>query len=324
VQPGETGHESPSAGFKKPAIADYELIRLIGHGSYGDVWLARGITGSFCALKIIWRDRFSDPRPFDREFRGLREFAAMSRVDLAQMSVLHIGRSDAEGFFFYAMELADDAERGREIDPASYVPNTLREMRSRRGRLPPAEVVTIGIAVARALAGLHARDLVHRDIKPSNIILVGGTAKLADIGLVAPAASMQTYVGTEGFMPPEGPGAFTADVFGLGILLYELATGLDRREFPRLPEGLGTLPDRKALLALNEVLVAACDPDPKVRPADASAFLRLLVPLLAQPPGGRTLLGRPRWGWLAAGVVVLVVAAVLLAQWRKAAAAILP
>jgi serine/threonine protein kinase len=75
--------------------------------------------------------------------------------------------------------------------------HTLTEVRKRRQRLPATECVRIGADLARMLAKLHARGLVHRDIKPSNIILVDGVPKLADIGLVAPASSARTFVGTE-------------------------------------------------------------------------------------------------------------------------------
>ncbi len=220
-----------------PRIPDYELLRMIGQGSYGDVWLARGVTGIYRAIKVVWRERFADAGPFEREFHGLKEFAAISLGESIQLALLHIGRNDEAGFFYYVMELADDAERGREIDPARYAPLTLAEMRRRSGRIPVAECVTFGVELARVLAGLHSRGLVHRDIKPSNVILVGGVPKLADIGLVTPASSARTFVGTEGFVPPEGPGSPRADVFALGKLLYELSTGLDRQQFPRLPPG---------------------------------------------------------------------------------------
>ena len=59
----------PAAVRQPPAVADYELLRCIGHGSYGDVWLARNVLGQFRAVKIIYRSRFSDPRPFERELR---------------------------------------------------------------------------------------------------------------------------------------------------------------------------------------------------------------------------------------------------------------
>src|SRR5437879_1994323 len=55
-----------------PRIPDYELLRRIGSGSYGDVWLARNVLGQCRAVKIIYRSRFVDPRPFEREFEGIQ------------------------------------------------------------------------------------------------------------------------------------------------------------------------------------------------------------------------------------------------------------
>ncbi|MBI5769271.1 MAG: tetratricopeptide repeat protein [Verrucomicrobia bacterium] len=282
---------TPAVSFPAPVIPDYELLRLVGRGSYGDVWLARGVTGIFRAVKIVWRDRFADPQPFEREFRGLKEFATVSLTESRQLALLHVGRHDEAGFFYYVMELADDATRGREIDPASYTPNSLREVRARRGRLPATEVVALGTELARGLAGLHTRGLVHRDIKPSNVIFVGGQPKLADIGLVASASAALTFVGTEGYVPPEGPGAPAADVFSLGKLLYELATGLDRHDYPRLPPDFHTLADRKELLELNEVLIRACEPIAAKRHRDATALLDDLLLLQA----GKSVRARMRW-----------------------------
>jgi TolB-like protein len=87
----------------------------------------------------------------------------------------------------------------------------LRAEQLRLGRLPIVECVRIGRLLASALAHLHRHNLVHRDVKPSNIIFVEGQPKLADIGLVADVSEARSFVGTEGFIPPEGPGTPQAD-----------------------------------------------------------------------------------------------------------------
>jgi TolB-like protein/tetratricopeptide (TPR) repeat protein len=284
-----------------PPVPDYELLRRIGRGSYGDVWLARGITGIYRAVKVVWRDRFENADPFEREFRGLRDFAAISLQAKGQMALLHIGRNDALGFFYYVMELADDASTGRAFDPATYVPLTLKEWRRRKGRVPASEVVTAGVELATSLAALHASGLVHRDIKPSNVILVNGQAKLADIGLVADAHEAHTFIGTVGYVPPEGPGSPAADVYALGCVLYELATGLDLGEFPQLPPELSRLRDHRLLLALNPIILRACEADPRRRYPAATALLDDLLPLQSGGAGDRRVTWRRT---LAASVLV--------------------
>jgi serine/threonine protein kinase len=134
-------------------------------------------------------------------------------------------------------------------------------------------VLEIGLALTEALAHLHSHGLVHRDIKPSNVIFVNGRPKLADIGLVTDASDQCSIVGTEGYLPPEGPGTPQADIFALGKVLYEAATGMDRREFPKLPEDLRLWPDAKQVFELNEILLKACATDANQRYAAADAML---------------------------------------------------
>jgi TolB-like protein/cytochrome c-type biogenesis protein CcmH/NrfG len=297
-----------------PRVPDYELLRLIGRGSYGEVWLARGVTGILRAIKVVRRDRFTEAHPFDREFKGVKEFASASGSEAAQLALLHVGRNDEEGYFYYVMELADDAVRGREIDPATYVPLTLAELRERRGRLPAGDCVDYGIGLARSLANLHRLGLVHRDIKPSNVILVGGVPKLADIGLVTQASDAGTFVGTEGFVPPEGPGTPSADVFALGRLLYELATGRDRQEFPQLPPDISRMRDRRTLLELNEVIMRACDPAFERRYRDGASFLADLEAIRAGSHRRRRILRAAAWPLGLAAVATLG-----LVAWRHLA-----
>jgi TolB-like protein len=296
---------------RTPWIPDYDLLRPIGQGGYGEVWLARGVTGVFRAVKIVWRERFREVEPYEREFRGLKEAMALSTTEAGGLGLLHVGRNDLAGFFYTVMELADDAVTGRSIDPTRYVPLTLKELRQRRGRLPPAECLSLGVAIARALAGLHARGLVHRDIKPANIILVNGVPKLADVGLISIVAEANTFVGTEGYLPPEGPGAPAADVFALGKVLYELVTGLDRHDYPRLPDPLDATTDRRPLFAFNRIVLRACETDVAKRYPDAAAILADLEALQA----GKEI-GRPApWRSAVLTALGLAAAAALALTW---------
>src|SRR5262245_41836883 len=82
-----------------------ELVRLIGRGSYGEVWLARLPDQTFGAVKIVRRQRFDHDRPYEREFLAVQKFAPVSGSYDSQLRVLEVGREDREGFFFYVMEL---------------------------------------------------------------------------------------------------------------------------------------------------------------------------------------------------------------------------
>ncbi len=259
-----------------PHIPDYTLLRPIGRGSYGEVWLARSVTGVFRVIKIVRRSRFEDERPFLRELEGISRFQAAVSGRPRQLALLHVGRNDAAGYFYYVMEPADDAEAGSAIDPDRYVPLTLKELFARRGRLPAAECIQIALELARGLAVLHEVRLVHRDIKPSNIIFVQQVPKLADVGLVAATEATMTCVGTPGYVPPEGPGSISGDVYSFGKVLYELSTGLDRMEFPRLPEELIEGSDSALLREINSIVLRACHPDPRERQASAAVLAREL------------------------------------------------
>ncbi len=257
---------APKAEGSPPiAIPDHTLLRRIGRGSYGEVWLARHTMGMYRAVKIVFRASFKEQRPFDRELSGIRKFEPISRSHEGFMDVLHVGLNDGEGYFYYVMELGDDEHHGQTIEPDRYSPKTLAKEISQRGQLPFDECLKLGLALSQALAELHKHGLVHRDVKPSNLIFVNGVPKLADIGLVAEVNEEHSYVGTQGFIPPEGPGTIQADIYSLGKVLYEASTARDRQDFPELPTLLTDFPDRDRLLELNEVVLTACANDPSRR-----------------------------------------------------------
>jgi WD40 repeat protein/cell division protein FtsB len=233
------------------------------------------------------------------------------------VNILHIGRNEAEGYFYYVMELADDQARGREIDPDTYAPRTIKSELMLRERLPFAECLGIAHDLALALEHLHTHHLVHRDIKPSNIIFVNGRPKLADIGLVSAIDATRSYVGTEGYVPPEGPGTVQADLFSLGMVVYEIATGCDRRQFPELPTGFGLEAGAEtALLELNEVIGRACDPDPKRRYGTVAALRADLELLQAGQSVARLRNVEKRLCFVQrAGALVTALALVIAAGW---------
>ena len=264
-----------------PVINDHDLLTQIGRGSYGVVWKARNALGTLRAVKIVDRAQFDNDRPYVREFSGIQKFEPISRSHEGLVDILQVGRNDAENFFYYVMELADPALPTPGTDAATlpYSPRTLASDLKSLGRIRVSDALPVFLTLIRALGHLHTHGLLHRDIKPANVIFVGGVAKLADIGLVAEAGGPRTFVGTEGFIPPEGPGSISADIYAFGKLMYEVVAGRDRNEFPALTLDRTTPEDTEALVEFNAVLLRCCDPDPQKRyrrAAELQADLELL------------------------------------------------
>src|SRR4051794_27558682 len=108
-----------------PAIPDHELIRSIDSGSFGQVWLARSIIGAYRAVKVVRRQMFETERSYEREFNGIKNYEPVSRTHEGLTDLLQVGRNDHAGYYYYVMELCDDAHSGQNIDPDTYKPKTL-------------------------------------------------------------------------------------------------------------------------------------------------------------------------------------------------------
>jgi serine/threonine protein kinase len=297
----------PKVSANVPIISDHEVLRVIGRGAYGEIWLARTLTGALRAVKIVYRSTFESERAFRREFEGMSSFEPISRVHAGFIDILHVGRTSE--YLYYIMELADDHLAGRRIDIANYQPRTLKSELERQEHLSAPESIRLGVSLTEALRALHEHGLIHRDIKPSNIIFIDGKPKLADVGLVA-ATGQRSFVGTEGYVPPEGPGTPQADIFSLGKVIYEISTGKDRLDFPEIDSRLSTRPDREALLRLNDVLVKACANDPRKRYASAA---RMRDDLAALERGERPPREKSRVKFAVAAFSILLIAAVAFA-----------
>ena len=351
--PADANHPAPTPGDGKdlptrptdtpPAVPDYQLLRRIGKGAFGEVWLARNALGTLRAVKVIHRAAFADAADYERELTGVRNFEPISREHLGLVDLLDVGVNEAGGYFYYTMELADDAslspDAGGQVpasgfrppasgirspafgiqNPATYRPLTLSALLRAEGRLPLNECLRIGVALTDALDFLHSQGLIHRDIKPSNIIFVGGAPKLADVGTVTRVDEAKTMVGTEGFRAPEGPGKPQADLYSLGKALYEISTGKDRQRFPEPLTKLADLTDRERWQEFNAVVEKACQPEPTCRYPSTTELRADLLTIQA----GRSV--RRQWllekrlkqaGWGLA-VVVLLVGSVIFVQYLR-------
>jgi eukaryotic-like serine/threonine-protein kinase len=213
----------------------YELARLLGRGSMGEVWLAHHRTlGEDVALKLLTRQRdggeIEDPRTATARFQFEAQVAArLSRKTRHIVRVTDHGEED--GLPYLVMELLDG--------------HTLEAQLMRRGRLPLAEVPTLVAQVARALEEAHSQGVVHRDLKPANIFLTHDEdgrvlVKLLDFGIARAVHAQRLpstfstgrglVFGTPGYMSPEQARASAkldhrCDLWALATVAYEALTG---------------------------------------------------------------------------------------------------
>ena len=247
--------------------AGYDFIREIGSGGYGYVYLfkRKGQAQSdddYVAGKFVYSNMFgsvNDPTSgaaYQRALEGLQNFRSLSGAPYL-LRVFDVRQRHEEGYFCYMMELADDIEFGRRIDPNIYKPRTLKNELERNGerrRLPVAKCIAIAIMLARGLQILHEGGFTHRDVRPSNIIFVNDVPKLADIDLLAghdPA--LASYI-PKHYAAPEGAHSTQADIFSLGKTLYEMCTGFPDKAYPTLPPDIRHWEDHRLLLKVNSIV----------------------------------------------------------------------
>ena len=263
-------------------ISSHELLKQIGEGKYGEIWLARVDSGEIRALKIVRKDRFLSSKPYDREYYGIKKYEPVSRRHDELIDILQVGRDESAGYFYYTMELADDRSRGRQVVPENYMPKSLLSELRAKGNFTSRDCLSLGVTIARAVDCMHKAGLVHRDIKPANIVYLNDVPKLADIGSVKSLDDSISIAGTEGYMPLEGPGRPVGDIFSLGKVLYEMSTGKDCAQYPELLDSFEES-IHPELQGLRKIILKCCARMPEDRYQDAEA-LAVALDRVANPP----------------------------------------
>jgi hypothetical protein len=291
----------------KPRLPDLDLLRCVGRGAYGEVWLATNrTTGKLLAVKVVRLQSADAAGRAAREIQALVRFeGTLSTPHENLLTIHHVGQTDE--LLFYTMDPADDVRGGVASADPTYQPATLAA-RMACGQLSPEECLLHAEQLVAGLAHLHSAGLVHRDVKPSNCLFAGGRLKVADFGLVTQADGTASMVGTPKYMPPDGRMDARADVYAAGLTIYEMFTGLPAESFPRWSAEAIRARQHPILLALNRLVLRACQPDPRRRFQDAREMLDAPTELKAHARARRR---RPVK--LLAGVAACLVATASLA-----------
>jgi len=255
-----------SSDFAMPLLANrYEILGLIGVGGMGSVYQVHDHElEELVALKVLRRDLVSTPGILERFRREVKLARRVTHFNVAR--VFDIGEHEGEKFL--TMELVDGESLGALL--------------AREGALPLARVVEIAGGICAGLISAHAAGVVHRDLKPDNVLIASdGRVVLTDFGIAraltegGAGRTMGLLTGTPAYMAPEQVEELQdidarADIYGLGVVLYELLTG--QRAWPG-----------ESLLAVATARLRADPPDPRALcPALPAKLSELVLKCLAR------------------------------------------
>ncbi len=257
VLPGE------GSGFGSPPLSPeemqrrfplFEILECLGRGGMGVVYKARQKTlERLVAIKVLageWEGRTDFAGRFAREAKTLAQLSHPNIVTIHDFG-------ETDGLFYLVMEYVDGVN--------------LRELLG-DGRMEPEQALAIVPPVCDALEYAHAKGIVHRDIKPENLLLDrDGRVKIADFGIASLVGAVGERSGTPPYMAPEqqqqGRVDRRADIYALGVVLYEMLTG-------EQPGKEVVAPSQKVRIdvRLDEVVLRALEKDPELRFQAASVM----------------------------------------------------
>jgi len=261
----------PPAGslLEGQRIGNYVIQRELGRGGMGIVYLAHDLRLSrTVAIKALSPSYSQSPTVRERLLNEAKMAASLSHPGIATV---------------YALEEID----GELYMACEYVPGAPLRALVDSGPLPIGDVIDIGRQLARALSEAHTKGIVHRDIKPENVIKTpSGVVKVLDFGLARADYMMQKrltqtgmLVGTPAYLAPEqvlgNDADFRTDIFALGLLLYELASGINPFVAKSIPATIARIVDDDPPLLSD------------VRPHDEPGLDRILERCLRKEPAAR-------------------------------------
>lgn len=284
-----------------PRLGQFRVVRELGHGGMGYVFEAHDeALDRPVAVKVLAPELARSPEAAARFLREARSAAAVAHDNV--VPVLHVG-TDA-GAPFIVMPLLQG--------------ESLYDRLKRSVALAPEEVARIGRDVAAGLSAAHTKGLVHRDLKPANVWLDAGTgrARVLDFGLARhdDGSDALTHpgalAGTPAFMAPElldgRPATPRSDLFALGAVLYECATGRRAFDGPTVPAVMKAVSEHEpptpaavnpaVPAGLSDLVVRLLAKNPDARPASAADVLAALAGAAVAPALG----SQPTATWTAA------------------------
>ncbi|MFG2964578.1 LamG-like jellyroll fold domain-containing protein [Streptomyces sp. NPDC048288] len=245
------------------SVGEYQLLRRLGAGGMGRVYLGRSPGGRPVAVKVVHAELVAGQPEFRSRFR--REVAAARKVSGA----------------FTAPVVDADPDAPLPWLVTSYIAGpSLQEAVAERGPLPADTVLGLAAGLAEALTSIHAAGLVHRDLKPSNVLLAEDGPRVIDFGIARSVESATItraglMVGSPGFMSPEQVAGAevtgASDVFALGAVLAFAATGGN-------PFGAGPTP---------ALLYRVVHDEPDISDVPDPALAALVADCLAKDPADR-------------------------------------
>jgi serine/threonine-protein kinase len=294
-----------------PSIPGYEVQGLLGQGGMGIVYKARHMElNRLAAIKMIRSQRLADDRVRARFRTEARAVAQFDHPNLVR--VYEYG--EAAGQPYFALEFVSGGSLAERCND---------------GPLPPRSAAALVAHLADAVEYAHRRGILHRDLKPANVLLTAdGVPKITDFGLAkdlrdtaADLTGPEAFVGTPAYFAPEQAGGRTesigpsADVFGLGGILYCLLTGRPPFQGKALAE------------VVEQAREGRVQPPRQLNSRVPRSLERICLKALAADPGQRypsaaalgddlrRYLRRPRLIALAAGVLAIFLLAGVFVRW---------